>query len=113
MSDRLSDTLFGRGNRKIPWYDYYSIYNTNCLSGNATLYNSVVINFPGNERNGIEAVEKYSGLVHNIFRRAIDRDDLHFSDFTRWENPSTIGSSLNTYLTFRLHLFDCYFLVSN
>lgn len=85
----------------------------NFLSGNATLYISVVINFSGNERNGIEAMEKYSGLVHNIFRRAIDRDDLHFSDFTRWKNPSTIRSSLNTYFTFRLHLFDCYFLVRN
>lgn len=72
-----------------------------------------MINSSGNERNGIEAMAKYPGLVHNVFRRAVDRDDLHFFDFTRWKNPSTIGSSLNTYFTFRLHLFDCYLLVSN
>lgn len=72
-----------------------------------------MINFSGNERNGIEAMAKYPGLVYNVFRRAVDRDDLHCYYFTRWKNPSTIGSSLNTYFLFRLRLFDCYFLVNN
>lgn len=52
----------------------------------------VIINFSGNERNGIKAMEKYSGMVYHDLRGAVNRDDLHLYNFIGWENSSTIES---------------------
>ena len=60
-----------------------------------TIIIHVIINFSGNERNGTEAMAKYSGLVYHDLRGAVNRNDLHLYNFIGWENSSTIGSFLS------------------
>lgn len=55
---------------------------------------------------------QYFCLVHHVLCRANDRDADDRYDFTSWEDPAAIESSVNTRPTLRLQLLDSDLLVS-
>lgn len=55
---------------------------------------------------------KHSGLVHHVFRRAVDRHAVDRYNFTSRKDPAAIESSADTRPAFRLYLLDSDLLVS-
>lgn len=55
---------------------------------------------------------KHFRLVHHFLRGAVDRDAVDSYNFISREDPAASESSADTRPTFRLHLLDSDFLVS-